>query len=109
MSTDVYKGPTANIKINDSVFDTVYIKKWYETRLSPLLFILTLKLFLRTFNADISIQSLKVGNRVYKTAAYADDMLFFLTCPHLTIPSLAFMFNSADDLPNCGDHTEDLP
>lgn len=79
----LYRGSLANIRIKGSLSDTVHIQNGMKhgCPLSPLLFILTLEPFLRSVNADSSIQGLKVGNKTYKTAAYADNMLFFFNLP----------------------------
>lgn len=61
--------------------------------LSPLLFILSLEPFIRTINADTSISGFKVLDREFKVAAYADDLLFFLTNPHITLSNLTKVFS----------------
>lgn len=56
--------------------------------LSPILFILTLKPFLCCIRQNPDIQGIKTTKREYKLAAFADDILLFLTNPHTTIPVL---------------------
>lgn len=34
-----------------------------------------------------------INDKTYKIAAYADDLLFFLTQPHVSIPNLLQAFN----------------
>lgn len=60
--------------------------------LSPLLFILSLELFIRIINSDKSILGFEVSGREFTIAAYADDLQFFLTKPHTTIPNLVKEF-----------------
>lgn len=82
----IYQNPLVRLKINGSLSEKVLITN--GTRqvcpLSPLLFILSLEPFIRTVNADTAISGYKVLNREFKTAAYADDLLFFLTNPQIT-------------------------
>lgn len=68
--------------------------------LSPLLFILTLEPFLRMVNADPSIQGMDVRDNTYKVAAYADDLLFFITSPYTTIPNLSRTLEIYDYISN---------
>lgn len=90
----IYHNPTARIKINGTLSDTVTISN--RTRqgcpLSPLLFILTLELLIRMVNNSPSIQGFQVGTKTYKTVAYADKLLFFITQPHISLPNLCKIF-----------------
>lgn len=56
--------------------------------LSPILFILTLDPFLRRIRENADIKGVFVGDKQYKLAAFADDILLFLTEPHITLPNL---------------------
>lgn len=60
--------------------------------LSTLLFILSLEPFICTVNKDDSVKGFSLHDRVYKTTAYADDLLFFVTKPHITLPNLMKAF-----------------
>lgn len=67
--------------------------KLYTTRLSP--FIVALHPHFRatcTVNNLPFIHGFQVGDRTYKTAAYADDLLFFITQSHITMPNLCETF-----------------
>lgn len=88
--TALYQNPFARIKLNGVLSDRVQIANGTRQGcpLSPLLFILSLEPFIRKVNKNQSISGFEIANRTYKTAAYADDLLFFLTKPHITIPNL---------------------
>lgn len=61
--------------------------------MSPLLFIISLEPFIRHILLNSSIRGFKLTDREFKVAAYADDLLFFLTEPHISIPSLMKEFS----------------
>lgn len=72
----------------------------HSLRGSPLLFILSLEPFIRIINANISISGFRVLDREFKVAAYADDLLFFLTNPHITLPNLTKTFSQYSYISN---------
>lgn len=86
------KNPSAKLKINGSLSGSVSITNGTRQGclLSPLLFILLLKPFIRRVKAERTIQGFKVANREFKVAAY---LLFFLTNPHTLIPTLLKEFS----------------
>lgn len=86
----LYQNPTAELKINGILSEKVYIKNGTRQGcpLSPLLFILSLEPFIRTVQKNTAIQGFQIKNKEYKLAAYADDLLFFLTKPTTTLPNL---------------------
>lgn len=92
----------ARVKANGALSAPFLIR--YGTRqdcpLSPIIFALTLEPFIRTvkLNPDISGITHKAQN--FKIAAYADDMIFFLTNPSTTLPSLLKAFQEFVDLSN---------
>lgn len=55
-------------------------------------FILTLEPFSGTINGDSSVKGIPLLNKTYKTEAYADNLLFFVTEPHTTLPNLLKAF-----------------
>lgn len=91
----LYKNPSAQLKINGSLSSTVEIKNGTRQGcpLSPLLFILTLEPFVRRIVAERAIQGFEVGKKEYKMVAYADDLLFFIRNPHISLPSLMKEFS----------------
>lgn len=88
--TALYQQPSARIKMNGSLSENVEILNGTRQGcpLSPFLFILSLEPFIRTINKDDSVKGIPIHDRMYKTAAYADDLLFFVTNPHTTLPNL---------------------
>lgn len=53
-----------------------------------MLFIIWLEPFVRRILANNAIRGFKVARKEFKVAAYADDLLVFLTDPHISTPSL---------------------
>lgn len=86
----LYQKPQARLKVNSTLSDTVHIRNGTRQGcpLSPLLFILTLEPFIWTINNNPNIGGFNINSKIYKIAAYADDFLFFLTNPHISIPNL---------------------
>lgn len=62
--------------------------------LLPLLFALTLEPFLSRIRLNKDITVLQVGALQHTVSAYADDMLFSLTNPHIPLPNLLAEFDS---------------
>lgn len=86
----LYQCPTAKLKINGTLSDRVMITNCTRQgcQLSPLLFILSLEPFIRITRKNADILGFKVGDREYKVAAYAEDLLFFLNNPIISLPVL---------------------
>lgn len=64
----------------------------------PLLFALSLEYFLCKICLNPDITGLDVGGVQLKVLAYADDMLFSLTNPSISLPNLLFEFNLYETL-----------
>lgn len=82
----LYQDPIARLKVNGTLLEPVFIKNGIRQGcpLSPLLFILTLEPFIYTVNMTKSIRGFAINTKIYKIAAYADDLLvFFYTTTHL--------------------------
>uniref|UniRef100_A0A8C5P9T9 Reverse transcriptase domain-containing protein n=1 Tax=Leptobrachium leishanense TaxID=445787 RepID=A0A8C5P9T9_9ANUR len=110
----LYTNPTARVNINGAL--SVPFPITNGTRqgcpLSPLLFALTLEPFLQAVHSDIDLHGVEVGNREHRVAAYADDMLFFLRQPRISLPKLLHLFVQYGALSNLKinmDKSEILP
>lgn len=64
--------------------------------LSPILFILTLEPFIRRLMLKQNIQGFQLAHKEYKKAAYADDLLFFMTKLHISLSNLMKEFSHFD-------------
>lgn len=56
--------------------------------LSPLLFIMVLEILLRVVQNDKEIQGIRHKGFQYKYRAFADDILFIMEDPIITVPKL---------------------
>lgn len=56
--------------------------------MSPLLFVLTLEPLLSYIRRDPDCSGVKIGYAEHKAVAIADDILFFITNPRITIPNI---------------------
>lgn len=86
----LHQKPQVRLKANS----TVFIRNGTRQRcpLLPLLFILSLEPFIRKVNHNPDIKGFNINSKAYKTTAYVDDLLFFLTGPHISILNLVKEF-----------------
>ena len=56
--------------------------------MSPLLFVLSMEPLLAKIRYSQKIKGIKIGEEEHKLAAFADDVLFYLTEPKTSIPNL---------------------
>lgn len=94
--SSLYHRPEAKVKVNGSLSDHVSI--YNSTRqgcpLSLILFIISLEPFLCSINLN------RVAEREYKSTAYADDLLFFIFQPHISLPNLLAAFSNFVNISN---------
>uniref|UniRef100_A0A8C5QG16 Reverse transcriptase domain-containing protein n=1 Tax=Leptobrachium leishanense TaxID=445787 RepID=A0A8C5QG16_9ANUR len=98
----LYTHPSARINVNGVLSDSFPISNGTRQGcpLSPLLFALSLEPFLQAVRDAPDIAGLWVGNTEHRLAAYADDLLFFVRSPKVTLPTLLRMFADYGTLSN---------
>lgn len=83
----IYSRPMAQVKVNGLLSSSYGMRQGCP--LSPLIFILTLEPFLRSVRENPNITSLRLeGTLSLKITAFADDILFFVSNPLVTVPNL---------------------
>uniref|UniRef100_A0A8C5MIE2 Reverse transcriptase domain-containing protein n=1 Tax=Leptobrachium leishanense TaxID=445787 RepID=A0A8C5MIE2_9ANUR len=98
----LYAHPTARINLNGALSPPFTIQNGTRQGcpLSPLLFALSLEPLLQAIRGDPSIHGIRVGRVDYKVAAYADDLLFFIRQPLISLPSLTGLLHDYGNLSN---------
>lgn len=86
----LYSSPTARVHVNGHLSNAFHLHNGTRQGcpLSPLLFILTLEPLLNRIRSNPDIRGITVAKQIYKLAAFADDLLLFLSEPHISIPNL---------------------
>uniref|UniRef100_A0A8C5QB08 Reverse transcriptase domain-containing protein n=1 Tax=Leptobrachium leishanense TaxID=445787 RepID=A0A8C5QB08_9ANUR len=98
----LYTHPSARINVNGVLSASFPISNGTRQGcpLSPLLFALSLEPFLKAVRYAPDIAGLRVGNTEHRLTAYADDLLFFVRSPKVTLPTLLHMFADYGTLSN---------
>ncbi|KAF7237863.1 LINE-1 retrotransposable element ORF2 protein, partial [Varanus komodoensis] len=88
--SSIYQRQSDRILINGECTRAIEIQKGARQGcpLSPLLFILTLEVLNRNIRADEDIKGTKIRDEKYKLQAFADDLVFIIEEPFVTIPKL---------------------
>uniref|UniRef100_A0A8C5PI59 Reverse transcriptase domain-containing protein n=1 Tax=Leptobrachium leishanense TaxID=445787 RepID=A0A8C5PI59_9ANUR len=98
----LYTGPSARVCVNGIFTDSFPIcnvtRQGYP--LSPLLFVLSLEPFLEAVRQHPDISGVSLGRDPHKVAAYADDLLFFISNPLISLPNILTAFEEYYTLAN---------
>uniref|UniRef100_A0A8C5M3E1 Reverse transcriptase domain-containing protein n=1 Tax=Leptobrachium leishanense TaxID=445787 RepID=A0A8C5M3E1_9ANUR len=110
----LYTNPCARVNINGVLSDAFPVANGTRQGcpLSPLLFALSLEPFLQAVRSAPDITGLEIGASEHRVAAYADDLLFFVRSPLITLPNLLRLFAEYGALSNLKlnmDKSEILP
>lgn len=87
----IYSNPTAQVRVNGILSAPFPITNGTSQGcpLSLLIFDLTMELLLQRIRANAHIMGLQIGAlSQQKVAAYADDLLFYVTHPTMALPNL---------------------
>lgn len=100
--SSLYSNPSAQVCINDSLSEpfTLHNGTRQGCPLSPLLFAISLEPILATIRHNKNIHGIQIGNRLHKYAAYADDILFFIQQPRISLPNLMSAFSDFQTIAN---------
>lgn len=66
----------------------------------PLLFVLSLEPLLSVIRGDPDLSGFRVGNKEHKIAAFADNVLLFITNPRITMPNLLSVLRQYGEVSN---------
>uniref|UniRef100_A0A8C5LPX2 Reverse transcriptase domain-containing protein n=1 Tax=Leptobrachium leishanense TaxID=445787 RepID=A0A8C5LPX2_9ANUR len=88
--TALYSVPTARIRVNGALTPSFPIRNGTRQGcpLSPLLFALALEPLLILIRSNPRIPGLRGSSRQHKISVYADDLMFFLSDPELSMPAV---------------------
>lgn len=98
----LYANPRARVRVNGHLSNafTIHNGTRQGCPLSPLLYILTLEPLLRCIWANSDIKGIKVHNREFKMAAFADDILLILSSPLTSLQNLLSVLEQFKSLSN---------
>lgn len=88
--SSIYTQPSAQVKVNGVLSQPFSVTNGTRQGcpLSPILFVLSLEPLMCMIQAYPDIGGISIGGMQYKASAYADDMLFSLTNPIVSLPNL---------------------
>lgn len=76
----LYHSPTARKHVNGDLSDIISISNGTRQGcpLSPLLYVLVMEHLTTAIRKNLDIQGIRVGDKEYKMAVYADDLLIYI-------------------------------
>lgn len=88
--SSLYSSPEAKVKVNGLLSDSFPIRNGMRQGcpLSPLIFALTLAALLNKIRLNCAIKGFTVGPTEHKLSAYADDVLFYVLDPLISLPNI---------------------
>lgn len=96
----LYIQPTARIRANGLLSDTLKNGTRQGCPLSPILFSIYLEPFLSTVRLNPNIHGVKVKEKEHKLAAYAGDVLFYVQQPRIKLPNLLQLMQEFQTISN---------
>lgn len=86
----LYENACARVRVNGHLSNAFEIHNGTLPGypLSPLLYVLTLEPFLQILQFNDAIKGIHIWGTTYKVAAFADDILLYLSDPLTTLPNL---------------------
>uniref|UniRef100_A0A8C5MTA5 Reverse transcriptase domain-containing protein n=1 Tax=Leptobrachium leishanense TaxID=445787 RepID=A0A8C5MTA5_9ANUR len=98
----LYADPTARINLNGTLTTPFHIRNGTRQGcpLSPLLFAISLEPLLHAIRTNPSIHGIEVAGHRHKVATYADDLLFFIRQPLISLPALTSLLREYGSLSN---------
>uniref|UniRef100_A0A8C5M3V0 Reverse transcriptase domain-containing protein n=1 Tax=Leptobrachium leishanense TaxID=445787 RepID=A0A8C5M3V0_9ANUR len=98
----LYADPTARFNLNGTLTPPFRIRNGTRPGcpLSPLLFALSLEPLLHAVRSDPSIHGIEVAGHRHKVAAYADELLFFIRQPLISLPALTSLLREFGTISN---------
>lgn len=98
----VYNFLTAQLRINGTLSNsfTLYNGTRQGCPLAPILFALSLEPFLSTIRHNPNIHGIKISKSEHKYVAYADDILFYIQQPMISLPNLLSAFSTFNHISN---------
>lgn len=85
----LYTSPTVRVCVNSHLSDAFPLCNGTRQGcpLSPILYVISLEPFFNRLCANLDIEGVQVGDKVYKVSAFADDILLFLDNPPPPFPT----------------------
>ncbi|XP_069808018.1 phosphatidylinositol 4,5-bisphosphate 3-kinase catalytic subunit delta isoform-like [Dendropsophus ebraccatus] len=98
----LYSSPSARVRTNGSLSEAFLIKNGTRQGcpLSPLLYIITMEHLAVALRNNPDVTGIEVRGDHHKLALYADDLLLYVTRPHITLPAVLKEFERFGGLSN---------